>query len=98
MATIEVKIMREQNGDYFAKVSLSSDRKLGLWSNGKIVLGQHSSQVDFEKAVEALGGSLAERQNENCGDDHDPSEVAKLTLETWREILAEHEQASRGGH
>ena len=57
----------------------------------------HRDDADREKRIQAIGGALAEYQNETYSDDHQPGEIAKLATEAFAKLMTEIEQMS-GGH
>ena len=95
---IEVALFRRKNNSGFLKVKLRSHMKPGLISFKDIELDSVGNKTEMARAVEIAGGALAEYQDEQYGDRHDPSDCAKLAKETFEELWAELEQGSSSVH
>ncbi len=71
----------------FLRVCLYSDVKRGpqgaLFSHIDVEIGGR----DFRRRVEAAGGALAEYQNANYGDQHDPSHCARTARDVTVDLL-----------
>ncbi len=87
-SNMEARIYRYSNSNrHFLRIYLASDANRPLLG----ILRHHVDLDfgrDFKRRVEAAGGALAEFQNENHGDQHDPSACAATAVELATEIMA----------
>lgn len=90
--TVKVELYRRTNGTHYVRVVLRSRVRPSHKSYAILDPDNFPSRGKFERAVEIAGGALAERQALQYGDRHEPSEIARLALEAWRELLAEAER------
>lgn len=72
---------------YFLRVCLYSDVKQGLTGKLHSNIDIEMGGKGFRRRVEAAGGALAEYQNTNYGDQHDPSHCARTARELAIDIL-----------
>ena len=81
---VQVFLMRHPRGHYFLRVRLES--------KFKVMVGTLFSQADldittnYEKQIQAAAVVLAEKQNIEYHDRHDPKDCAKAAIEAWREL------------
>lgn len=71
-------------------IALKSERPNfsgSIWSRAEL---QFDSSI--EKRVEAAGGALAEKQNVEHKDRHDPSECAQTAREVFRRLMVDSHQ------
>lgn len=100
MSQVKVQIKKDTDTDrIFMTVMLQSARpnKSGdIWSKRDIqMFGKTEKKLDYELHVAA--GALAEHQNANSGDRHDPEEVVKAAKEAFEEALINLDQAIQEG-
>lgn len=86
---IEVQVRRDDEGKFFARVRLFSVMRPTLVSQKDLNLDDFGSEDEFCRAVAVTGGALAEHQDENYGDAHDPDECARVAGEEARRMLIE---------
>jgi hypothetical protein len=80
-------LFKRLDDTYFMRVSLRSIRKPGIISRYEIDLDRYTNEKDFYKAIGIAAGGLAEKQCEEYGDPHDPSECVKAGIEAASELL-----------
>lgn len=82
---VQVLLCRRPDGVYFIRVRIQSKKPVTLgeavWTQGEVEFDRQ-----LEKKIEALGGALAEIQNEKLGDTHEPSDCARAAKEAWRKL------------
>lgn len=89
MSTVEVKVFKQDDGTGFVQVRLRSQIKVNVISFKDLKINEIGSTRALSNAAEITGGALAEYQNEQYGDMHDPSQCAALAKETFDEVWAE---------
>lgn len=89
MSTIEVKTFKRDDGTGFITVRLWSVVKGNVISFKDLEINDIGSPRALADAAEVTGGALAEYQNEQYGDRHDPSQCAALAREAFTEMWAE---------
>jgi len=82
-----------EDKSWFVRFFLRSTVKPTILSMDAI----HRDDADREKRIQAIGGAIAEYQNETYGDSHEPSAIAKLATEAFAKLMTEIEQMA-GGH
>lgn len=78
---------------WFVRFFLRSRIKTNILSQDSF----HRDDEHREKRIQAIGGALAEYQNETYGDMHNPGEMAKLATEAFEKLMSELER-KMGSH
>ncbi len=82
MSHIEVKLF-DKGGELYFRVHVASEKKPGLLSFKRL------SKDTNARDVSIVAGALAEYQNENYGDEHDPSNCARAGYQAFTELVSE---------
>lgn len=84
---VTVDLFRRRNGTHFMRVSLRSVMKPEIISRVECDMDKYTSERDFLREVGVACGALAERQNTQYGDGHDPSDCVKAGVQAASEVL-----------
>lgn len=100
MSQVKVQIKKDTDTKrIFMTVLLQSARPNAsgdIWSKRDIeMFGKTEKELDYE--IHVVAGALAEHQNDNSGDRHDPEEVVKAVKEAFEEALVNLDQALQDG-
>jgi hypothetical protein len=93
---IEVVLYRRTDSTGFIKVKLRSIARPRLISFKDIDV--EGDSIRMRSAVAAVGGALAEYQDEQYGDTHDPEECAKAAADAFDELWSDLESGSSQVH
>ncbi len=84
---VTVDLFKRTNDTYYMIVKLRSVARPELISYYSVDLDKYTNERDFLYEVGVAGGALAERQNENYLDHHDPNECVKAAVEVAAELM-----------
>lgn len=93
-AQLQMQLLKNEKDKYFLRLRLFSISKPGVISYYDIPNENEFSFNRLLKPVMVAGGSLAEYQNEQYGDNFNPDDVAYVASEALRDLLTQLKDAS----
>jgi hypothetical protein len=92
---VDIKLKARQDGSWFWRVGVyaSVRRLMGRDWCEQISYRDVEGRVDnVEKEIAISAGAIAEHQGATVGSRFDPSEIARLAVETYREVVRDLER------
>lgn len=89
---IEVRLVQQIRGDFKIVIYLQSEVKANLRTMGELNPGEATGRDDLIRRVGFLTGLIAERQNQEHGDNHDLSRCHSIAQELFIEAVREYGQ------